>query len=163
MLTVEFVTKLIEDAVLVVWEKFPNLDFPIPNIDTTLKGNFAGKAIYSKYMVKINLEIPEHGARNTVFHEVAHLVAHKLYPIIERGHGRYWRSIMYQMGEEPTRCHNYGLTPARKKRKFSYKCEGCSKHYTVSSIIHNRITKKNYRYFCSNCKCKILRFVGEII
>lgn len=84
------------------------------------KGRFAGKAfcipVKVTYHLHYLLQNYEDFLRTTVFHEVAHLIEHKLFG--KMSHGKKWRLIMQGFGfkqEDIKRCHRY------KDYKIGYK------------------------------------------
>jgi hypothetical protein len=69
-----------------------------------------GKARYSTQTIRLSASPLWRRAspkkrRNTVVHELAHLLTRKLHPRAA-AHGREWKSVMAGMGESPKRCHS---------------------------------------------------------
>ena len=135
-----------------------------PEISFDLRGMAAGQANYKENRIRLNRELlgkyTSDFIEQTVPHEYAHLVAYRKFGNRIRPHGKEWRSVMLALGAEPRRTHNYRVAPARKCRRFLYKCKCLGKDYQLSSIRHNRI-KKGFHYFCSKCKGQLLFVEGE--
>jgi len=88
--------------------------------------------------------------KQTVPHEVAHVVVAALYPNRTAPHGPEWRLMMGFFNAEPKRCHNYRIerSSTRRLAHFNYLC-GCRQH-RITSIRHNRINR-GQRYICRHC------------
>jgi len=89
--------------------------------------------------------------RQTVPHEVAHIVVAAHYPFRVAPHGPEWRRVMVFFGAEPKRCHNYQVDglDVRRLSRFSYRC-GCREHM-ITAIRRNRIAR-GQRYYCRSCR-----------
>lgn len=127
--------------------------FPFPVVNYTLKGAVAGRAYYYKHMINLNsVLLVENGQKfidRTVAHEVAHLIAYRVYGDKIRPHGREWASVMNTFGLEASRCHTYDVTRARRGKSFSYSC-ACRK-WQLTSIRHKRAQTGHNRYSCKLC------------
>ena len=100
--------------------------------------------IFSKYFAD--------SLTSTVPHEVAHYVADMIFGLRNiRPHGREWQAIMHKLGVEPRVTGNYDLDgiPVKRQRRFAYVCN-CMSHQ-LTTVRHNRIVKKQARYFCRKC------------
>jgi len=109
--------------------------------------------IFSKYF--------EDSFNSTVPHEVAHYISDIIYGLNNiKPHGEEWRTIMLDFGADATVTANYDLTgiPQKKLSSFTYQC-ACREHQ-LSSIRHNKINKKRFKYYCNYCK-KLLHFKIE--
>jgi len=122
--------------------------YTMPNVSTDLRGGCAGTAYPSINKIRINLEIySEIELRETVIHEVAHIVGRIKYRA--KGHDGLWRKTVLEMGGTPERCHSMKFTAARKvQKKFEYAC-GC-KTRKITAIKHNRILR-GWTYRCCLC------------
>jgi SprT protein len=84
-----------------------------------LKGATAGMAI-GGHTIRLNTEALENYTddmlHNTIPHEVAHIACQQWYPKENVHHGYKWQYMMYRLGLEPARCHNYDYTPARRRK-----------------------------------------------
>ena len=150
----------IEDKVLECYDiasKFYNRQFELPEIDYSLRGCVSGQAIASRTMLKFNVPIAIQNVdvyiKQTVPHEVAHLIEFVLYGCI--GHKRNWKTIMSLVfGLQPLRCHSYDTSEYKRNRtKYVYKCN-CSEHW-ISAIRHNRMHNGITTYRCRNCRTPI--------
>lgn len=97
---------------------------------------------------------------NTTPHEVAHGVAHVLWPeeLISfrrrEWHGDKWRTVMNWFGiTNPETTHFYDLTGVTMKteRPFKYRCR-CDTLHELSLMLHTRIQAKGKKRICRNCR-----------
>ena len=126
-------------------------DFATPTLDTDLHGLSAGRAWFDRHHVQINPEIPEEGYRQTVLHELAHLVAWKEH--FHTGHGAQWKQVMHMLGMNPERTHRYGLTPARGSRRVCVVCD-CKDHW-VPPRVYKAIVAEPDSYRCKLCNSSL--------
>lgn len=134
------------------------------------RGTSAGYADYSvgKKLIMFQLAIAERDwdefINETVPHEVAHYVQLQQFPY-SKAHGKEWQRIMTEvMGIPATTCHQVsteGLYTPRNTTKYEYSCGCKGKVHKVSSVIHNRMTKKGRSYRCQNCYAPI-KFLGGV-
>lgn len=147
--------------------KVPNVEIKY-DLKTT---SMAGQAIVNPYtgLFKMRLHpaalqfYGEDYIESTVVHEFAHLVQRQHYPL-SKPHGKEWKSVMLNLGVEPSRCHSYDLvaalksvgtkTTGRKVKTYSYKC-ACDT-YELTVIRHNRILKGT-EYHCKKCKTALVK------
>lgn len=109
--------------------------------------------IFSKYF--------EDNYATTIPHEVAHYVTDLIYGLKNiRPHGKEWKAVMYAFGADASVTADYDLSgiPLKKLSVFTYRCD-CREH-KLSSIRHNKIKKRHYKYYCNNCK-QILHYKQE--
>lgn len=124
-----------------------------------LRGRAAGQArLGDRLEIRYNLAIaasqPEAFLRETVPHEVAHLVTWLLHGRTARPHGTEWKAIMRHLGvQQPQRCHDFDAPAARQQRRWPYRC-GCTSHQ-LSTTRHRRILN-GVRYRCGNCGQELL-------
>lgn len=130
---------------------------PRPLIRFDLRGRAAGQVrIHEtrtweiRYNPTLLARNPEDFLAQTLPHEVAHLVAYRLFGRQIRPHGPQWRAVMGFFGAAPERCHRYDISelPTRTLRRYDYRC-GCRVH-RLSSIRHNRISAGRV-YLCRQC------------
>lgn len=146
-------------------EAFFRQRFPRPQISFKLRGQKAGVAHLTENKLRFNpglyRENQEDFLRQTVPHEVAHMIAHHLYGPRIQPHGEEWQLIMRGVYElPPLRCHNYAVA-RRQVRRFIYLCS-CppgENEFPFSSQRHT-LVKKGRRYICRRCKGN-LSFSGE--
>ena len=132
--------------------------FRMPSVSIELGGACAGKANYSRWLVKYNPEIylrhKSDFENRTVPHEIAHLIAHTLAGKRVKPHGWEWQNVMHKLGVDAARCHNYNVEGISRHhpRPYVYSCN-CREH-KLTSILHNRIQKGNWRK-CLACGTRI--------
>ena len=136
--------------------------FQTPEVLFNLRGMTAGIAYSEEWRIRLNMTLLRENGRKfldtTVPHEVAHLVANKLYGR-EWGvsHGPRWREVMEEFGCKPKRCHDYKAKAARTRRSYReylYRC-ACDTH-VLSSVRHNRVRRREQTYVCSRCKAELV-------
>lgn len=89
----------------------------------------------------------------TIPHEVAHFITDIIYGLKNiKPHGQEWQAIMHAFGADASVTANYDLSgiPLKKQTQYTYICQ-CREHQ-LSSIRHNKISKRRFQYFCKNCK-----------
>lgn len=89
----------------------------------------------------------------TVPHEVAHYVTDMLYGLKNiKPHGREWQAVMAAFNADASVTADYDLAgiPLKQQTLFSYRCD-CREHQ-LTSIRHNKVKKRRYRYYCTHCK-----------
>ena len=95
-------------------EDFFKRRFKRPQVSLKLRGQKAGVAHLHENLLRFNLQLyrenREDFLRQTVAHEVAHLVAHQLFGDSIQPHGEEWQLIMRGVYElPPNRCHTYEI------------------------------------------------------
>lgn len=133
-------------------------EVPAPSLRFDLRGQAAGQAIWTRDRhpeLRFNLAIarryPEDFLRQTVTHEVAHLLTaacHGRTP----PHGREWQAVMRFLGiADPRRCHDYEIdeSTVRRQRRWPYRC-ACRSHL-VSTTRHRRMQRGAALYRCLHC------------
>jgi SprT protein len=143
------------------------VNIPFEGVKFFKKSRAAGYVVPSQNnVVYLNLELlkrnMEHFERDTIPHEVAHLLAHRLNNNPREGHhGKTWKTIMSNVfGVDPCRCHSLDTTGVgRKTKKFKYIC-ACKKHL-LSLQAHKKIENQSYIFRCRDCK-KTLTFLSEL-
>lgn len=145
-------------------EAFFKQRFARPEISFKLRGQKAGVAHLTENKLRFNLQLyranQEDFLRQTVPHEVAHMVAHQLFGPRIQPHGEEWQLIMRGVyGLVPERCHNYEVQ-RRVQTRYIYRC-ACTEggEFPFSSQRH-RLVAQGRRYFCRRCKVT-LSFTGE--
>lgn len=114
----------------VIAEKHFKRKFPRPEVRYDIKNRFGGTATYATNLIRLNLillvENEEHFLKQTVAHEVAHLINHltaerkngkRLMP-----HGKEWKAVMTEVYKLPPHTkHTYDCTSiqmsARRRRR----------------------------------------------
>lgn len=123
-------------AQVAAWIDFANWHYglqgtaaiPLPVIGFNLRGKTAGMVRYHRRGpnpivrdLRINIDLLERFPKKiigeTVPHEVAHIVARHIHPGRNfRPHGKEWKAVMQDMGQQPRRCHTLHTFPARMRR-----------------------------------------------
>ena len=127
--------------------------------------NSAGHASYRWNRIDLHTHlftkgVPEGELRDTLFHEVAHLIA--MWACGERGHGRKWRQVFADLGypdglvtHDMPRLRGTTGKP-RTRTVYEYKCMGCGSIWTRHQKVyapdcwHHKDchgTEKGYRLF----------------
>jgi len=141
-------------------------DMPYPVVRWTLRGTTAGRAFTRKWTINLhpvlcNQEGDKFVSR-TPAHEVAHLVADRVFGVEHRGsqrsyHGQSWKCIMHTFGLDSTRCHSYNTIAVRQKRRRGQKYIYCCtcREFEVGPTRHRRMRLEGRSYFCKSCKSQI--------
>ncbi|MFC2974486.1 SprT family zinc-dependent metalloprotease [Azotobacter bryophylli] len=144
-------------------EAFFERTFLRPRISLQLRGQKAGVAYLTENLLRFNEQLyrenREDFLRQTVAHEVAHLVAHQLYGAGIKPHGAEWQEIMrgvYQL--PPNRCHNYAI-PRRRATRYLYRCLCPNQQFPFSAQRH-ALVGKGRRYLCRQCRATLV-FTGQ--
>lgn len=101
--------------------------------------------IFAKYF--------EDNYATTIPHEVAHYVTDIIYGLKNiKPHGKEWQAVMAAFDADASVTADYDLAgiPLKKQSLFIYRCD-CREHQ-LSSIRHNKIKKRRFRYYCIHCK-----------
>lgn len=135
---------------------------PTVEIRCDLKGRTAGKVSWrsgTPTLIRYNLTMAKGQEtdfiRETVPHEVAHILCHLLHPKA-RPHGLEWQAIMVRLGvADPKRCHTFDTqkTQIKQQRRWRYSC-GC-REYQLSTTRHFRILRGESHYHCNACKAAL--------
>ncbi|USE34938.1 SprT family zinc-dependent metalloprotease [Endozoicomonas sp. SCSIO W0465] len=144
-------------------ESFFQKPFRKPYIRLDLTGETAGQAWIEKHQLRFNKvllqENREHFIRQTVAHEVAHLLAYELFGPKIRAHGKEWHGIMARVFRLPAdRCHRYD-TGRSSRKQWLYQCHCHGKTIHLSTVRHNR-SQRGTVYLCTACKGP-LKFLGQ--
>ncbi|MCU1716241.1 SprT family zinc-dependent metalloprotease [Pseudomonas sp. 5P_3.1_Bac2] len=144
-------------------EAFFKQPFPRPQVCFKLRGQKAGVAHLSENKLRFNLQLYRANLddflRQTVAHEVAHMVAHHLFGPRIQPHGEEWQLIMRGVYElPPHRCHSYAVE-RRQVSRFIYRC-ACEPGEFPFSAQRHALVAKGRRYYCRRCKAT-LSFTGE--
>ena len=118
------VTAMKERATRKVWQVLEelneeyNAEFDFPKLEWVVCGTTAGRAWLGQWRIQLNEQLCKENIEDfindTIPHEVAHLVAYKVFG--DDGHGEGWRSVMRALGLNPTRCHEYNTRNVNGKR-----------------------------------------------
>ncbi|MBW2169897.1 MAG: SprT-like domain-containing protein, partial [Deltaproteobacteria bacterium] len=99
----------------------------------------------------------EEERRQTVIHEVCHLVAHHESILTGRSlsgaHGYEWKNVMRRAGVTPKRCHNVSNKGLSSRRRIPAKC-ACKDH-ELTPLVAGRILD-GAKYTCRKCNAVIV-------
>ena len=132
MHTIADFTQLVNLCLKIAGEKYGDLG-PVA-ISYKLKGMSAGQARCRRNGVTgkaIDLELRfnqeaisknwDHMVKETIPHEIAHLVAYAFPHLGAKNHDRGWQRIARSLGCNGDRCHTIDLTPAKKRTTMRYR------------------------------------------
>lgn len=131
--------------------------FANPCIDFSLTGVVAGRAYYHDWTVRLNRKLlerhPDHMINVTVPHEIAHLVARKVYGPRIKAHGKEWQSVMRDFGLKPDVCHSMDTSDLRRTKRGSewYECAGCGRKYSLGIKRARQMQATGNTYV--SCRC----------
>lgn len=107
-------------------------------------GTCAGYAWSVRNLIRLNarlLAIHPDELIPTYLHELAHIVANRIYKT-DCGHGPLWRKVMMVLGVSDERCHRMDTSAFAVRRKaqptFSYECMKCGRPFELSMIRHRK-------------------------
>jgi SprT protein len=138
---------------------------PMPSVDFYSKGSHAGSAGLSSHSLSFNEVLASENSdsfENTIIHEVAHLVTHRLYPRAKQKHGPEFKEVCQTLGGDGKTYHTYNTESVaikRTKTRYIYLCRNpeCRVHYELTPQKH----KVSDKYCCSKCGYR-LQFTGDI-
>jgi len=112
----------------------------------------AGYAWKNKRKVRFSADLFKRdkvsGRRNTIVHEICHILSWEVYGNKIKPHGNEWKYLMRLCGEEPLRTHNIKVKP--KHPRYPTYCMCPKPHMLVKQMI-NRM-KRGTAYTCTTCK-----------
>ncbi len=158
-----------------VAEKAYERGFKRPVVIFKKRGTVAGTATPARWQLNFNNtllnENVEHFVKQTVAHEVAHLICNVIYEggktFRVRGerrspHGRNWKTVMVVLGVSADRCHTYDTTNSkvgrRKQKTYTYHCTGCKRDLEMGAIRHKKQQSGQTSY--SHCRGFALIYNG---
>ncbi|MBP8185129.1 MAG: SprT family zinc-dependent metalloprotease, partial [Pseudomonas sp.] len=144
-------------------EAFFKRSFSRPAVSFKLRGQKAGVAHLTENLLRFNPQLYQANhadfLKQTVAHEVAHLVAHQLFGPHIQAHGEEWQLIMRGVYElPPHRCHSYAVQ-RRSATRYLYHCQCPEKDFAFSSQRH-ALVSKGRRYLCRRCRATLV-FSGQ--
>ena len=153
------VEKCVIDANMI----FIDLNLKVPKIEFYQKGCAAGRAhmsasgdqkcSFNEILAKENSK----SFKNTISHEVAHLVTYKLYPKATP-HGPEFKKIHRLLGGKGERCHSYNTASVKvykTVKRYIYSC-GCGTSYDLTSGKHLKAFTGRSWYSCRICDTKLV-------
>ncbi len=144
-------------------EAFFQRPFPRPSVTFALRGQKAGVAHLQDNHLRFNQHLYQENHHNflqqTVAHEVAHLVAYRVFGSGIKPHGREWQRVMQDVFSLPAkRCHQYVLK-LRQTLRYIYHCACPKQDFTFTAQRHARVLK-GQRYRCKVCG-QLLSYSGQ--
>jgi SprT protein len=144
-------------------EAYFNRQFERPQVSFKLRGQKAGVAHLTENLLRFNPQLyrenRDHFLEQTVAHEVAHLIAHRMFGGFIRPHGEEWQLVMRGVYElTPDRCHTYAISRKQTSR-YVYRCACPERDFPFSAQRH-ALVRKGRRYFCRSCRVTLV-FSGE--
>ncbi|MCR4510348.1 SprT family zinc-dependent metalloprotease [Pseudomonas sp. 32.2.56] len=144
-------------------ETFFKRPFARAEVSFKLRGQKAGVAHLTENKLRFNPQLYRENRddflKQTVPHEVAHLIAHQLFGPKIQPHGEEWQLIMRGVYElPPNRCHSYAVQ-RRTVSRYIYRCSCAEGEFPFSAQRH-ALVSKGRRYYCRRCKVT-LRYTGE--
>lgn len=116
-----------------------------------------GNIVTIRFSIPLWHRASEEERRETVIHEVCHLVtnheAHLEGRKVKKSHGPEWKATMLRAGVNPKRCHNVQASGLGQK-KIPCTC-GCGDHF-LTPLKAGRILLGTATYSCRICKEQIL-------
>lgn len=143
-------------------EQYYLKSFKRPEVLINLRGRSAGIAELQANRLRFNAVLLAENEQafltEVVPHEVAHLLAWKLYGRTIRPHGGEWQQIMQQVFQlTPSRTHSFDVKRSAKMG-YLYSCACKDKEHALTLKKHNWIVGGR-RYICLKCKSH-LSFLG---
>lgn len=102
-------------------QRFPNLIIPMPTIEMNARLTAtAGRAWIERNHIDLSCYLlhnnPEHFVKDTIPHELNHIIAAYLYN--SKGHDKAWYYVNQELGTQTSRCHNLTtLNQAKRQGK----------------------------------------------
>jgi SprT protein len=150
------------DCVARARERWPDATIPEPSVRFDLRGLTAGEACLETRSLRYNETLLlRHGREfldEIIPHEVAHLVVAAVWPRRPRPrpHGWQWKEVMAFFGVPARRCHSFEAEPARRVRRFTYRCD-CTRPHLLTKRAHLRIRRGTAEYRCRTCRNVLVR------
>lgn len=125
-----------------------------PTVKFDIRGTTGGTANSSQNVLRFNpvllQENKAHFLKQTVGHEVAHLVARKRFGDTIKPHGPQWQQVMAWFGLPANRGHTYDVSNVRTtvRKTYTYRCR--CREYELGPRQHASVGKKQYQ--CKLCK-----------
>ena len=150
----ELLNSRVEDCFKLA-ESFFKRPFKRPVVSFKLRGQKAGVAHLHENLLRFNPQLYRENRddflKQTVAHEVAHLIAHQLFGERIAAHGEEWQLIMRGVYElPPNRCHTYDIK-RRSVTRYIYRCPCPDSDFAFTAQRHG-LVKKGRRYLCRKCR-----------
>ncbi|OPX56847.1 hypothetical protein BTE48_02385 [Oceanospirillum multiglobuliferum] len=130
-------------------------NFPMPELDLSLRGRCAGQAYLQVWRVRFNLQLLsenyEHFMLNVVPHELAHLIAFREFGRRIRPHGKEWTWVMEQVLGVPAKTtHQYDVSKSANQQ-YTYRCGCVEREHHLTIRRHNKVAQ-GVSYLCKYCR-----------
>jgi predicted SprT family Zn-dependent metalloprotease len=166
LLLTEDLQKKVEAKMKACYEiatKHYNLKFEFPEVRYDIKSRVGGLAFYQLNLIRYNLillvENEEDYIKNTVPHEVAHLIAYKVWQQDKTPnkkklmpHGKLWKEVMGVLEVVPEVKHYYDCTSIQRfaKRKARVKVDRVTRILKqIARLTHEELYRLNEGYDAS--------------
>lgn len=138
--------------------------FSRPRISLKLRGQKAGVAHLDENLLRFNARLYQQNRhdflRQTVAHEVAHLIVHHRFGHSARPHGEQWQQVMNNIYQLPAeRFHSYQVEQ-HPRTQYLYRCACPGQNFWLTGQRHSLINRGR-RYFCKTCD-NDLYFTGQV-
>jgi SprT protein len=111
----------------------------------------AGRAFYVQNLIELSQKLLKDNLQgfldDTLPHEFCHLLSHKLYGELGKGHSNEWKHTMLALGYKPERCHSYE-TQRRVVKTTKFTC-GCQIHEVTPQ--RKAWMRRGKVYSCTKC------------
>jgi len=126
-------------------------------VEVVFNGRFTarmGDAHLDRRRIRISAPLwpraSEDQRRQTVLHELCHLVAHARFGRGIPPHGAQWRALMEVLGEPPARCHQVDRSGLRRATARHLARCACGQH-ALSAVRAGRLARGTAAYRCRRC------------
>jgi len=137
---------------------WPAAEIPDVQVEFRVRGRAAGEACSRTAVANYNAELLEKYADDFIAeivpHEIAHVVAGRVFPGRIRPHGAEWRAVMALFGARASVTHCFETTPARRTGRVPYRCR-CAEPHLLTERAHRRIRRGTVEYSCRICRVKL--------
>lgn len=160
-------TKLVQLCIDAASEKYGKM--PRVEIRYDIRGRTAGMAgcrysrltgeaqdLYLRFNREAIAKNWDEMVKQTIPHEVAHLVGYVHKRLGAKNHNWQWQQIDRSLGGTGERCHKMELTPGRKTNRYIYKLP-CGEEITVGPKHHSGLQNGKYGYLRSSKTGKTVR------
>lgn len=134
---------------------------PPPTVSFDLRGRTAGQAFLAKNHIRLNAVLLAENIvdfmEDTIPHELAHLLTHRVYGRRASAHGPEWQHMMRDVfNVAPSRCHRLDTTRASvSKAEWMYHCGCPGKVHELTARRHNTI-QRGGAYLCKLCGSRLV-------
>lgn len=146
-------TRLVNLCIAAAEERWGKLG-PI-RISYNLRGRAAGQACCRRTLqgeaydleLRFNREALQkdwlHMVKETIPHEVAHLVGFAKPQLGAKNHNRQWQAIAQALGSRGERCHNIPLTSGRRRHRYRYVTDAGTE--VIAGAKHHKLIQMHGR------------------